>query len=339
MTYKEKRNTKAILAAAGIIAVGLAVVGIIAYMSKSRGSSVDGSQSEAEEVQRASSDTVIWNGKEYTYNDHLTNYLLLGIDSREKAETSTGQANAGQADAIYLVTRDRAENTVTMITIPRDTMAQIELFGPGGESLGTNTDHISLSYAYGDGGYESCELTKEAVSNLFYGLPIQSYCALNMDGIPILTESVGNLNVVVPNDSLESAYPEYAEGTEVTLDADNTEIFVRYRDTKESQSALARMERQQTYIRAFGEAAKDRQEEDAGYAADLYLSLKPYMVTNMNSGEFAKLAESLTGGIVRDGWTVPGEGVEGSTYDEYYADDDALYEKIIETFYEEAQQK
>lgn len=339
MTYKEKRNTKTILAAAGIIAVGLAAVGIIAYMSKSRGSSVDGSQSEAEEVQRASSDTVIWNGKEYTYNDHLTNYLLLGIDSREKTETSTGQANAGQADAIYLVTRDRAENTVTMITIPRDTMAQIELFGPGGESLGTNTDHISLSYAYGDGGYESCELTKEAVSNLFYGLPIQSYCALNMDGIPILTESVGSLKVMVPNDSLESAYPEYAEGTEVTLDADNTEIFIRYRDTEESQSALARMERQQTYIRAFGEAAKDRQEEDAGYAADLYLSLKPYMVTNMNSGEFAKLAESLTGGIVREGWTVPGEGVEGSTYDEYYADDDALYEKIIETFYEEAQQK
>lgn len=339
MTYKEKRNTKTILAAAGIIAVGLAAVGIIAYMSKSRGSSVDGSQSEAEEVQRASSDTVIWNGKEYTYNDHLTNYLLLGIDSREKTETSTGQANAGQADAIYLVTRDRAENTVTMITIPRDTMAQIELFGPGGESLGTNTDHISLSYAYGDGGYESCELTKEAVSNLFYGLPIQSYCALNMDGIPILTESVGSLKVMVPNDSLESAYPEYAEGTEVTLDADNTEIFIRYRDTEESQSALARMERQQTYIRAFGEAAKDRQEEDAGYAADLYLSLKPYMVTNMNSGEFAKLAESLTGGIVREGWTVPGEGVEGSTYDEYYADNDALYEKIIETFYEEAQQK
>lgn len=339
MTYKEKRNTKTILAAAGIIAVGLAAVGIIAYMSKSRGSSVDGSQSEAEEVQRASSDTVIWNGKEYTYNDHLTNYLLLGIDSREKTETSTGQANAGQADAIYLVTRDRAENTVTMITIPRDTMAQIELFGPGGESLGTNTDHISLSYAYGDGGYESCELTKEAVSNLFYGLPIQSYCALNMDGIPILTESVGSLKVMVPNDSLESAYPEYAEGTEVTLDADNTEIFIRYRDTEESQSALARMERQQTYIRAFGEAAKDRQEEDAGYAADLYLSLKPYMVTNMNSGEFAKLAESLTGGIVREGWTVPGEGVEGSTYDEYYADDDTLYEKIIETFYEEAQQK
>ena len=226
-----------------------------------------------------------------------------------------------------------------MITIPRDTMTEIALFGPGGESLGTNTDHISLSYAYGDGRYESCELTKEAVSNLFYGLPIQSYCALNMDGIPILTESVGSLSVTVPNNSLEGAYPEYAEGAEVTLDADNTEMFVRYRDTETSQSALARMERQQVYIRTFGEAARSKQQEDTGYATELYLSLKPYMVTNMNSGEFAKLAESLTDGIVQEGWTVPGKGVEGSTYDEYYADDDALYANIIETFYEEAQQK
>ena len=40
-----------------------------------------------------------------------------------------------------------------------------------------------LSYAYGDGGYESCELAENAVSELLYGLPIDGYCALNMDGL------------------------------------------------------------------------------------------------------------------------------------------------------------
>ena len=44
-----------------------------------------------------------------------------------------------------------------------------ETFGPGGKSLGKSKDHISLSYAYGDGGYESCELAENAVSELLYG--------------------------------------------------------------------------------------------------------------------------------------------------------------------------
>ena len=32
-------------------------------------------------------------------------------------------------------------------------------------------------------------------------------------------------------------------------------------------------------------------------------------------------------------WTVPGEAVEGEDHDEYHVDDNALYEKMIETFY------
>ncbi len=102
-----------------------------------------------------SSGTVTWQGKEYVYNDHLSNYLLLGIDTREKAETSSGQADAGQADALYLLSWDRVEKTITMITIPRDTMTEIEVFGPSGESFGKSKDHVSISYAYGDGGHES----------------------------------------------------------------------------------------------------------------------------------------------------------------------------------------
>lgn len=34
-------------------------------------------------------------------------------------------------------------------------------------------------------------------------------------------------------------------------------------------------------------------------------------------------------------WTIPGEGIQGKEYDEYVVDDDALYEKTVETFYVE----
>ena len=34
-------------------------------------------------------------------------------------------------------------------------------------------------------------------------------------------------------------------------------------------------------------------------------------------------------------YTVPGETVMGEVYEEFYVDDDALYDLIIQTFYEE----
>lgn len=286
---------------------------------------------------QGSSDTVTWEGREYTYNDHLSNYLLIGVDNRETVETSAGRADAGQADALYLVSWDRVENTLTMITIPRDTMTGIETILPSGESTGMTRDHISLSYAFGDGGHESCRLTREAVSGLFYGLPIQAYCAINMDGLKVLTESVGSVTVTVPNDSLAEKYPEFQEGAQAVITPENTETFVRYRDINVSQSALARTERQQAFITAFGEAARSRFASDPGYAADLYLSLEPYMVTSMSTDQFVDLAESAALGKTNEGWTVPGEGVEGVAYDEYHVDEEALYAKIIETFYEEAE--
>lgn len=316
------------------VLIAISVLGVL-FLNAMRSSETVRETAEKPDSSQLPNGVVMWEGRKYQYNDHLSNYLLLGIDSREKVETSVGQADAGQADALYLLSWDRVEKTVTVISIPRDTMTEIETFGPDGESLGKTIDHISISYAYGDGRHKSCRLTEEAVSNLFYGLPVQGYCSISMDGMPVLTESVGTLEVTVPNDSLEDVYPEFKEGTQVTLNKENTEIFVRYRDTAESQSALTRMERQKEYIRAFGEAAQARAAADAGFAADLYTSLEPYMVTSMGNDEFVKLLESAVQGSAAESWTVPGRGVEGESYDEYHVDDDALYKKIIETFYEE----
>ena len=201
-------------------------------------------------------------------------------------------------------------------------MTDVESFDLEGKSLGKSKDHISLSYGYGDGGAESCKLTQEAVSNLFYGLPIQGYLAMNLDGIPELTKSVGGLTVTVPNNSLEYEYPEFAEGAEVTLTEENTEVFLRSRDVDESQSAIYRMERQKAFL-------------NAKFAADLFVAIKPYTVTNISEDRLMKLFQTADEGDGYTEWTVPGEGTQGLSYDEYHVDDDALYTKIMETFYQE----
>ena len=264
-------------------------------------------------------DGVLWNGRRYVYNDHLSNYLFLGIDRREATETQVGQTDAGQADALFLLSRDRVTEELTLISIPRDTMTPVEAYGPDGESLGVSEDHISLSYGYGDGAHESCRLTREAVSTLLYGLPIQDYCAISLDALPLLADT-----------ELASR-----EGDTILLDETNIEAFVRYRDIEETGSAIERLERQQTFLSAWYETFREEAAAEPGKVTDLYEDLEPYLTTNMDSGEFADLMEDAQKTQIRT-WTVPGENVEGDYYDEYYVDDSTLYEKIMETFYTEA---
>ena len=323
------RFAAVIIAGAAVLAVaGLGYAGI--QKKKAAEAASAKATTEADD-----SNTVTWQGKTYKYNQNLSNYLLLGVDKRTPAETRVGKADAGQADALFLLSLNRKTKEMTMISIPRDTMTDVESFDLEGKSLGKSKDHISLSYGYGDGGAESCKLTQEAVSNLFYGLPIQGYLAMNLDGIPELTKSVGGLTVTVPNNSLEYEYPEFAEGAEVTLTEENTEVFLRSRDVDESQSAIYRMERQKAFLDAFSKKAKECYEQNAKFAADLFVAIKPYTVTNISEDRLMKLFQTADEGDGYTEWTVPGEGTQGLSYDEYHVDDDALYTKIMETFYQE----
>lgn len=321
---------------AAVIIAGAAVLAVagLGYIGIQKKKAAEAASAKATE-EADDSNTVTWQGKAYKYNQNLSNYLLLGVDKRTPAETRVGKADAGQADALFLLSLNRKTKEMTMISIPRDTMTDVESFDLEGKSLGKSKDHISLSYGYGDGGAESCKLTQEAVSNLFYGLPIQGYLAMNLDGIPELAKSVGGLTVTVPNNSLEYKYPEFSEGAEVTLTEENTETFVRSRDVDESQSAIYRMERQKAFLDAFSKKAKECYEQNAKFAANLFVAIKPYTVTNISEDRLMKLFQTADEGDGYTEWTVPGEGTQGLSYDEYHVDDDALYTKIMETFYQQ----
>lgn len=276
-----------------------------------------------------------YDGKSYRYNEHLSNYLFMGVDTRNPVEEYETQQDAGQADAIFLVSYDRAEQTLRCLVIPRDTMAEIEVINPSGKSMGMSKDHINIQYAFGDGKIKSCELMEEAVTRLLYQVPIQGYCSLNMDGIPIMTDIIGGVKLTIPDDSLSEVNPEFQQGAQVTITGENAEQFVRYRDIEKTQSAIVRMNRQKVFLQAYVARAQEVGAQDASLITRLYEGVEEYMVTNMGNDLFAKLLEASYKSdpeIV----TLPGEGVEGESFDEYYVDDDQLYELIIQMFYQEA---
>lgn len=340
---KNKKKTKIYMAAV-VLAVLILAAAIGGYAiwknldtAETAADTEDLTESGDAAQEAGESSSVTYQGKEYTYNDHLSNFLFLGIDSREKAETQVGKADAGQADAIFLVSWDRVEHSLTGITIPRDTITEIEIFDQEGNSAGKSQDHINLAYAYGEGDRKSCELMEEAVSNLLYGIPIQGYCSINMDGIPVLTEAVVGVTVTVPDNSLTGVNPQWTQGSQIQLTPENVEDFVRYRDTSVSQSALGRMERQQIFLNAYAQKAQEVYGQNPSLITELYTSLEDYMVTNISNDQFIQIMEGLGEGGNTDTWILPGEGTQGEGFDEYHVDDSQLYEKIIETFYKEVE--
>lgn len=306
----------------------VAVVMLVLFFGKKEGGM-------STDFQEGEGDIIVYDGKQYKYNEHLSNFVFLGIDTREKVQEYHIQEGVGQADAIFLVSLNRKEKTMQVLTIPRDTMTAIRIIGLDGEDAGLTKNHINLQYAFGDGKSRSCELMKEAVSNLLYDLPIQGYCSMNMDGIPIATKTVGGVQVVVPNDTLETVNPEFKEGATVIITEENAEQFVRHRDINVSQSALSRTERQMTFLEAFAAKAKKIAKTDKDFAVTLLESVEDYVVTNIGTDMYVKLMEATYD--KDDVHTVPGQGEAGESFDEYHVDEDRLYELVLQMFYKEVQ--
>lgn len=113
-------------------------------------------------------------------------------------------------------------------------MTEIEVFDYFGEPLGTETQQLTLAYAFGDGREESCELTAEALSKLLFGLKIDGYFAVNMDSISYFNDAVGGVPVTVDDEMVANQYPEdFKMGETVNLTGDLTEKYVRFRDVDE----------------------------------------------------------------------------------------------------------
>lgn len=331
---KRNKNRRKRIAAVLVICGVLAIVAVFAagIWKQQREAHME-TDSASVSSEENTSEGITYKGKTYVYNDHLSNYLFMGIDTRGDMEMAES-GNAGQADAVFLVSVDRVTKEMQVISIPRDTMTEIEMFSVSRKSLGLMENHINLQYAQGDGKTESCELMKTAVSKLLGGIPVHGYCSVNMDGIPVMTEAAGNVQVVIPDNSLEEVNPEFTEGAEVTLTKDNVEQFVRYRNTGREQSALVRQDRQKIFIEAYMKKAQEQYAKDASFVTGLYESMKPYMVTNIGNDLFVKLLSAAQEGK-SSVHTLPGKGAQGEYFDEYRVDEEALQEMIISVFYRE----
>ena len=149
--------------------------------------------------------------------------LLLGVDERE--------GDRGRSDTMIVLTVNPNQNSMKMLSIPRDT--RTEIVGRGTE------DKINHAYAFGGE-----EMSMNTVENLL-DIPIDYYVRVNMEGFKDLVNAVGGIQVN-NNLAFSNGGHNFTKG-QINLNGDQALSFVRMR-YDDPRGDFGRQERQRQVI-------------------------------------------------------------------------------------------
>ncbi len=278
---------------------------------------------------------ILVEGEVYEYNDDIMTFLCMGVDSRNGIEKEKTPGKAGQADALLMVVVNPRKEDINVIAINRDTMTDIEIYDTAGMYLEKEKAQITLQYAYGDGRVKSCRLMEQAVSELFYGIPIHGYGALDMQSIATLNDAVGGVEVTVLED-MTKFKKAWTQGSQIHLIGEDALLYIARRDTGYLASNIGRVERQKQYLTAYVKQLKAKIREDVTFPVTLLGQIQKHMVTSLTVQEITFLADTLLGYdfSVDNIISIPGESKLGDKHEEFYIDDAALKQIVIEVFYD-----
>lgn len=268
---------------------------------------------------------ITYKDEHYTYNKHLVNILFLGIDKTDLIQYEDLPGEGGQSDCMILMTLNKETKEVRMLQINRNTMIEIDYYNKGGSVAMQYPGQICLQYGCGTGTKTSVWSTKKKVQELLYGLPIDGYVVMDLSGIARINDAFGGVDLLMTEDYSEID-SVMKKGATIHLEGELAERFVRYRDVNEFNSVEDRMHRQVTYLHAWADAMKS--------GINIYETLMPFL----NDCIFTDLSETQivewSGYAYHDDVLyLPGETVMGEKYEEFYVDEEALQDLIIQNYY------
>ncbi len=355
---KKKEKRRRILAAVLLTFAAVAVLAILSYkvagaMGKARLHSADQfiepdrmaieetEELTEEEQQIWQEGWVKYKGQIYAYNEDILTFLFMGIDKNDEVVKEVAEGtNGGQADALFLLVLNPHTESIDVIGINRNCMTDIDVYNGEGAYVNTITAQIAVQHGFGNGVEESCEYQMKAVRNLFYQIPIHGYCAINAKAVIPLTDMVGGVEITALEDVKrygdKSGTVILEKGERKLLDGETAYSYVRFRDTKQFGSADMRLQRQKQYLTEMMKQIKTQTRKDLFLPVRLYNELASYMITDVTADEVAYLSSvALNYHFDQSSiHSLEGETVQGEEFEEFYADETALYEMILELFYE-----
>ena len=210
-----------------------------------------------------------------------TTVLLLGTDvvytdlGRHSNKKIDQNAFTGRSDTIMVCRLDPVRDTLSILSIPRDTEVPIPDNG---------TQKINAANAIG-----GPNLAVRTVSN-FLQIPIDHYVVLNVHGLVDLVNELGGITVDVPQ---KMKYMDWTAKLKIdlepgphTLTGNQAMGFVRFRH--DALGDIGRVQRQQIFIRAV--LAKAIQPESWSHLPKLMEIASQYMSTDMTSSDMISMA-------------------------------------------------
>lgn len=293
-------------------------------------------------------DWVAIDGKVYSYDNSRINLLVLGVDKAGKMEEEPDYEKwlSGQTDAIFVVSIDPTNKSVSIIGIPRNSMVDVDVYDSEEHVLRTIFDQICLQYPYAGGGKHGLEKATESVSRLLYNLPIHGTVAIGYEAVSKVNDMAGGVDVVAL-ESLETPFGSYKEGEHLHLEGKYVLAYVRARDVNVIGSPTMRLERQKQYLTALAGKMKEEIKRNPMQVKEMYDAVAGYVNTDLGINEIIYLAAQAAGYTFggEDIYLLQGEdkavpivkdGKEtGDFYDDFYLDEKNLKETMIRIFYKE----
>lgn len=264
----------------------------------------------------------LWS-KGFRYNiTRPVNILVMGIDRVPDVPPDSPEVLNGRSDTMLLVQVDPADNSINVLSIPRDT--QVEIPGVGL----TKINHANM--LGGD------DLAARVVSRNLNGVTIDRYVRVSTEAFRELVDLLGGVEVFVPQrmsytDETQKLYIDLEQGWQ-TLNGDQAEQFARFR--ADGNGDIGRVQRQQQLIRAL----RDRVTSPAVIPKlpEAIQLIQKYVDTNLSLEEMLALANFGTS-LEQDSFRMVMLPGRFSTPDEFVAsywitDSDAVDQVMQEYF-------
>ncbi|MFP7478913.1 LCP family protein [Terribacillus saccharophilus] len=163
--------------------------------------------------------------QEKVKNQEKINIILLGVDKRE--------GDTGRSDAIMVLSLNPTNDTMKIISIPRDTRAEI---------VGNGTVE-KINHAYARGGVDMSINSVEK----FLDIDLDYFVEMNMEGLVDLVNAVGGITVDSQLEFTSNGY-NFSQG-ETNMDGDKAMAYVQMRK-EDPNGDFGRNARQRQVIQA-----------------------------------------------------------------------------------------
>ncbi len=286
-----------------------------------------------EEVKIEDDTTITYQDKEYVLNKNIVSTLVIGVD-RENINQNLGAGNNGQADVIFVATVDTKTKKATIIPISRETLVEVNLYTNEGKFAGTQEQQICLAYAYGTTPQKCSENVLISVKRLLYGININRYVAIELEGIAKLTNMVDGVPITCLEDiKLENT--QYTKGQSVNLKGKLAINYIQRRGN-DLQANDRRMQRQKQFLSALINKTGNAVMNDFTKLGTFYSELSPYFSTSVSLAQVTYLAQeclTMNFGDSLNYQSIEGTLQQGEKWVEFIPNEDAVLQTVIDTFY------